>query len=93
MPFGIPSGTPSISTSATSDARTSANGNKQATGDVPYDLTYGAGSRGFVNNVAFPGSQVLGSQDSSVNTLKPKTWIWVLIGGFAVILFIRFLRH
>lgn len=81
--LGLPGGAPNISPSTSSNAQSSANGNRVATGDVPYDLTTGTGSRGFQNNVAFPGSKVIG-ENSAGNALSNANLLWIVGGGLAI---------
>ena len=93
--LGMPSGIPDVSVSSSARADATFSG-KVRTGDVPFDLTTGGGMRGgFVNNVAFPGSTVIGSDSGGSGGtggsggLKPM--IYTLIVG--VVIFAGFILY
>jgi hypothetical protein len=84
--MGMPGGAPSVSDTS-SVAQTA-----KINTTVPFDLATGAGNRGFENNVAFPGSTVIGSTNSGGATaasgapVASKAILWILGGTAAVLL-------
>ena len=84
--MGMPSGMPSVADSSSVKA------DQRVSTTVPFDLATGAGNRGFENNIAFPGSSVIGSTNTggaSAQSGQPtasKAILWIVAGVAGVLL-------
>ena len=75
---------------------TSTSSSAEASGDVSPNLVGkgGAGSRGFTNNVAFPGASLNADQAINPPALALKDWsTWLIVGGLVLVGFVVWRRY